>query len=169
MQKTIPHLILTICYFLLQGDPLRLLSTCISTVLIPSTWTTWYVVIRWFLFLSKHDDVIKWKHFHITGPLCGEFTGPCEFPTQKPVTWSFDVFFDLRLKRLSKQPWGWWFETPSSSLWRQLNGVLTHWDRDKMAAISQTIFSDVFSWMKSVVFWLKFHWSLFLRVQLTIT
>ena len=29
---------------------------------------------------------------------------PGEFPLQKPVTWSFDVFFDLRLnKRLSKQ------------------------------------------------------------------
>ena len=43
--------------------------------------------------------------FRVTGPLCGEFTGPGEFPTQRPVTWSFDVFFDLRLnKRLSKQP-----------------------------------------------------------------
>ena len=61
--------------------------------------------------------------FRVTGPLCGEFTGPGEFPTQRPVTWSFDVFFDLRLnKRLSKQPWGWWFETPSWSLWRQCNG-----------------------------------------------
>ena len=46
--------------------------------------------------------------FRVTGPLCGEFTGPGEFPTQRPVTQSFDVFFDLRLnKRLSKQPWGW--------------------------------------------------------------
>ena len=37
-----------------------------------------------------------------------------EFPSQRPVTRSFDVFFDLRLnKRLSKQSWGWWFETPS--------------------------------------------------------
>ena len=34
------------------------------------------------------------------------------FPSQRPVTWSFDVFFDLRLNiRLSKQSWGWWFET----------------------------------------------------------
>ena len=31
---------------------------------------------------------------------------PGEFPTQRPVTRSFDVFFDLRLnKRLSKQSW----------------------------------------------------------------
>ena len=63
--------------------------------------------------------------FRVTGPLCGEFTGPGEFPTQRPVTRSFDVFFDLRLnKRLSKQPWGWWFETRSWSLWRHRNDKL---------------------------------------------
>ena len=46
-----------------------------------------------------------------------------EFPAQMPVTRSFDVFFDLRLnKRLSKQSWGWWSDTPSSSLWRHRNG-----------------------------------------------
>ena len=44
---------------------------------------------------------------------------PGEFPAQKPLTRSFGVFLDLRLnKRLSKQSWGWWFETPSWSLWR---------------------------------------------------
>ena len=59
----------------------------------------------------------------VTGLLCGEFTGPGEFPTQRPVTWSVDGFLDLRPnKRLSKQPGGWWFETPSWSLWRQCNG-----------------------------------------------
>ena len=42
-----------------------------------------------------------------------------EFPTRRPVTRIFDVFFDLRLnKRLSKQRCGWWFETPSCLLWR---------------------------------------------------
>ena len=46
-----------------------------------------------------------------------------EFPAQRPVTRSFDVFFDLRLnKPLSKQSWGWWFETLSCSLWRHYNG-----------------------------------------------
>ena len=50
---------------------------------------------------------------------------PGEFPAQRPVTRSFDVFFDLRLnKRLSKQSRGWWFETPSRSLWCQRNGLL---------------------------------------------
>ena len=45
-----------------------------------------------------------------------------EFPSQRPVTRNFDVFFDLRLnKRLSKQSWGWWLETTSRSLWRHCN------------------------------------------------
>ena len=66
--------------------------------------------------------------FRVTGPLCGEFTGPGEFPTQRPVTRSFDVIFDLRLnKRLSKHWWGWWFETPSWPLWRQCNDTKIKW------------------------------------------
>ena len=45
-----------------------------------------------------------------------------EFPAQRPVTRSFDVFFDLRLnQRLSKHSWGWWYETPLRSLWRHCN------------------------------------------------
>ena len=45
----------------------------------------------------------------------------------------------------------------------------THLPLDTMAAILQMTFSNAFSWMKSFVFWVKFHWSLFLMVQLTIT
>ena len=61
--------------------------------------------------------------FYVTSHLCGEFTGvPGEFPAQRPVTRGFDVFFDLRMnKRLSKQSWGWWFETLSHPLWRRCN------------------------------------------------
>ena len=64
--------------------------------------------------------------FRVTGPLCGEFTGPGEFPTQRPVTRSFDIYFDLRPnKRLSKQYRGWWFETQPPPLWRHRNGEST--------------------------------------------
>ena len=50
---------------------------------------------------SQNDDVIKWI-FRVTGPLCGDSPVTGEFATQRPVTWSFDVLFDLRLyKRLS--------------------------------------------------------------------
>ena len=66
---------------------------------------------------SLNGNIIR-----VTGPLCGEFTGPGEFPAQRPVARNFDVFFDQRPnKRLSKQPWGWWFKTPSWSLRRQCN------------------------------------------------
>ena len=55
--------------------------------------------------------------------LCaGNSPVPGEFPAQRPVTWSFDIFFDLRLnKRLSKQSWGCWFEMLSRPLWRHCN------------------------------------------------
>ena len=41
-------------------------------------------------------------------------------------------------------------------------------DISDVAVFSQTIYSDAFLWIKSFIFWLKCHWSLFLRVQLTI-
>ena len=47
--------------------------------------------------------------------------------------------------------------------------MLTHWGRDKMDAISQTTFSNEFSWMKMYEYRLKFYLSLFLRVQFTIS
>ena len=51
-----------------------------------------------------------------------------EFPTQRPVTRSFDVFFDLRLNKwLSKQSRGWWFETPLCPLWRHRNDSVPTW------------------------------------------
>ena len=69
-----------------------------------------------------------WRHqmkpFSALLALCaGNSPVTGEFPSRRPVTRSFDVFFDLRLnKRLSKQSWGWWIETPSNSLWRHCNG-----------------------------------------------
>ena len=61
-----------------------------------------YKVIMW---CPSHGDVIKWKHFSALLALCaGNSPVPGEFPIRRPVTRSFDIFFDLRLnKRLSKQ------------------------------------------------------------------
>ena len=55
--------------------------------------------------MLMHDDVIKWKHFALYWPFCaGNSPVTGELTSQRPVTRSFDVFFDLRLnKRLSKQ------------------------------------------------------------------
>ena len=38
------------------------------------------------------------NNFRVTGPLCGKFTG--EFPAQRLVTRSFDVFFDLSEQKI---------------------------------------------------------------------
>ena len=74
-------------------------------------------------FESKHNNfhstkcISWWRHqmetFSALLAICaGNSLVPCEFPAQRPVTRSCDVFFDLHLnKRLSKQSWGWWFET----------------------------------------------------------
>ena len=68
-----------------------------------------------------------WRHqmeiFPALLALCaGDSSITGEFSAQRPVTRSFDVFFDVHLdKRLSKQSWGLWFETPSRSLWHHCN------------------------------------------------
>ena len=80
------------------------------------------------LFLLKYS---WWRHqmdtFSALLAICaGNSPVSGEFPTQRPVTRSFDVFFDLCLnKRLSKQWWGWWFETLSCPLWRHRNGPVS--------------------------------------------
>ena len=44
-------------------------------------------------------------------------------PSQRPVTWISDLFFDLHLnRRLGKQSRHRWFEKPWHSLWRHYNG-----------------------------------------------
>ena len=68
-----------------------------------------------------------WRHqmetFSALPAICsGNSPVTGEFPTQRPVTRSIDVFFHLRLnKQMSEQSWGWWFETLSRPRWRHCN------------------------------------------------
>ena len=75
---------------------------------------------------SDRDVVIAswWRHQMETfSALLAICVGNSPVPTQRPVTRSFDVFFDLRQnKRLSKQSWGWWFEMLPRPSWRHYNG-----------------------------------------------
>ena len=86
-------------------------------------------------FMEEHPPLYlyflfsRWRHeMEICSALLALCSGNSqvtgEFPSQRPVTQSFDVFFDLRpTKRLSKQSRRRWFETPSCSLWRHCNVV----------------------------------------------
>ena len=81
--------------------------------------------------------VLRWEHFAIcitwrrhqmellsaSLALCaGNSPVPGDFPSQRPETRSFNIFFDLRLNiLLSKQSWCRSSKTPSRSLWRHCN------------------------------------------------
>ena len=69
-----------------------------------------------------HDDVIKWKHFRVTGPLCGESVKSLHKGQRRgALMFSLICALNMLNKRLSKQSWGWWFETSMHSLWRHCN------------------------------------------------
>ena len=106
----------------------------------------------------NHDDVIKMETFSALLTLCvANSQVTCEIPSQRPVTRSFDVFFGLHLnKRLSKQSWGWWFETPSRSRWRHLNDIKYKWRAKGTFSgfrcfISQQSIVREMRWLKSIV------------------
>ena len=87
-----------------------------------------YLKIQSYHCLSVNEaNLTWWRHqmetFSALLAICaGNSLVLGEFPAQRPVTRSFDAFFDLRLnKRLSKQWWGWWFELLLRPLWRHRN------------------------------------------------
>ena len=96
----------------------------------------------------------------------GNSTVPGEFPTRRPVTRNFDVFFDLRLsKPLSKQWWGWWFEMLSCPLWRHRNGCIYFHVTVAFAAvhIQSILYYDIYG------LWQKRHNSSALAVELRLS
>ena len=107
-------------------------------------------------------------------PLCGEFTGDRWIPRTNGqlrgkyfhlMTSSCKVAHHSHLSDLPIH------DIPQKVSCPFYGGIatvlLTHWGRDKMAAIFQTTFSNAYSRMKMYEFRLKFHWNLFLRVQFT--
>ena len=87
----------------------------------------------------KFQGHIGWKIDDSVNPIWvrslgrSHLSNPSDLPCSNNSKWkvihyeqAHDVFFDLRLnKRLSKQSWGWWFETLSRPLWRHCNDVYT--------------------------------------------
>ena len=71
-------------------------------------------VARFYEWLLASSYKPWWRHhmetFSALLALCaGNSPVAGEFPSQRPVTWNFDVFYLCPTKRLSKQSWGWWF------------------------------------------------------------
>ena len=140
---------------------------------------TSFTVVYWTVYSDADQRKIKAQR-HC--PLCGEFTGTGEFPAQRAsnaenvsIWWRHHEYIKLHwlIYAEKKQSCrsrgihrGHWFPT----IWPLHQYLISHLPLNKKAdGIWQMIFSTAFLWMKSFVFWLRFNWSLFLRVQLTIT
>ena len=104
------------------------------------------VVVRWSLWNSVHDmtALLSWhvQNFVATW-----------YPTMELHWRQFSIEFQLLWKNCSRNG-------PQLSV--------SHWGWDEMAANFLMTFSNAFSWMKIYKFQLRFHWSLFRKVQLTI-
>ena len=119
------------------------------------------ILVRWYINIELVPICLTvnyqwlppwWRHqmeiFFASMAICtGNSPASGEFPAQRPVTRSFDVFFDLCLnKGLRKQSWGWWFETVSCLLWRHCNV-----DTKKQMAIKMDrtpVNNSLFTWWR---------------------
>ena len=151
-------------------------------------WINAYVVLRFWLTYSVNYNITMLKHIIIGQVACRPFPAGTRRNNNVIIT----------SKRRHGVVLTWWwrghcvvcplgccqinecnsFENNRELSWMKFTGIrssselqwltLTHWGRDKMDAISQTTFSNAFSWMKMYWFRLRFHWNSFSRVQLTI-
>ena len=104
--------------------------------------------------------------YRVTGTLWGEITGHRWIPLTKSSDAGHNAFFYLPLnKRLSKQSWGWWFETPPRSLWRQCNDsnfIITNYLRLSKNTFSvhgyRTLMSLLFNsrCVQTLIMWSKY-------------
>ena len=79
----VPCHVLDKCY-------IRDLTVC-TTVYV--TWYSAWQAIIFFIMMTLSNG----KIFRVTGHLCGNSPVTSEFPAQRPMTQTFDVFFDLHL------------------------------------------------------------------------
>ena len=105
--------------------------------------------------------------FRVTGFCAGNSPATGEFPSERPVTRSFDVCFDLRLnKRLITQSRRRWFETPWRSLWRHCNAMLWFWCCHAMCDI---VLWRIAIYRDSTVKRQRYSWSLAWHHRIIIT
>ena len=95
--------------------------------------------------------------FRITGPLCGEFTGHRWIPLTKAsdaALWCF--LWSAPENWLSKQSWGWWFETPSHPLWRHCDAIaMAYFVRNQTTCAPINGYVTIF-----IIFFHWLHWKL---------
>ena len=108
----------------------------------------------------------SWHHDDSRFSVCGcTVCKPWQLDgSSQSLCWQLCIHSSANQPDLSHESSATSIDSKTCNTWTSL---LTHWGRDKMAIVSQTL-SNAFSWMKMLEFRLGFHWSLFLRFQLTI-
>ena len=96
-----------------------------------------------------------------------------DFTRSTREIYPYNVFGDYASEINTTFPWGQWVKLSSWSFLSicsppQWCECFTHWGWDKMAAMSQTTFSNTFSLMKFILFLIEFHWNMFPGVELTL-
>ena len=152
---------------------------------------TSYSVNQWCPSLLTHICVIS-LHNELSNPLIGTYLWSCSRCSDHWVTYASvwrrrkahaDGFVIIPNCRgwhtaLNTNPIQYWFMKTGGNHWMDKRWPYYSWPPGLLFNSSPhgqngCHFADdnsnAFSWMKSFVFWLNFHWSLFLRVQLTIT
>ena len=131
------------CFFKLSGGAAHEVSHAIGLISRDhSTPSLWYRKVATLTALPPRKP--SWWHrqmetFSALLALCaGNSPVTGEFPSQRPVMQSFDVFIDLCMnKHLSKQSIRWWSEMPSRSLWRHCNDKTANLTASKARVIHQ--------------------------------
>ena len=153
-----------------------------------------YVHFKFFTIKSRNAPLPVWRHsiwltgfrettsrffFFCHSVAASSVSVPVPSPSEDVLT-SEGASFSFSCSLYGPLPDGWYLQVKYVMSWALFShccpfvrgsiteSPFTHWGRDKMAAIFQTTFSNAFSWMKMFKFLLRFHWSLFPRVQLTI-
>ena len=136
------HLMLSVWFILV--DPLLVHKMEIYFVRAPQPMNVTGMFLFYFHMMTSSTGNI----FCVTGPLWGNSPVTGEFPSQRPVTRSFDVLCYLHLnKQLCKQWWGFRFETPSRLLWRHCNERMGYGGCCLM-----------WRWMRCACFYCKNNW-----------
>ena len=101
--------------------------------------------------IVQHLEIIKmWSETWCSHQACFRFKQM--FKKLSSVVWKFRIIFDTHGEMRC------YYVIVNSP----------HWGRDKLAAIRQTTFSNAVSWVKMYERRLKFHLTVYLRIQLTL-
>ena len=129
-------------------------------------WCSWASSVL-VMITSSHDDVKIWICFpHYQPFLWGVHRSLVDAPHKGPVMQSFDISFDISLKKLlSKHSSGWWSETPWHSCDTSVMRLGPFWDADLPKSSWLRLRQNLFN--KNIQVPYQVHMS-FLEIQITL-